>query len=243
MSPFAAATRSPLQSRFRATIAPGLAAVRRYWRPFVLLQAAALALVVAYYTVPAVAAACDRMSAVRRHAGLAFSAASAAVAGAVLPEVAKAVVLGDRAVDRRRVRTLAFVMLAFAANGVLNDFQYRGMAAVFGDDARWPTVLKKVLADQFVTTPLYGTPYWLVVYAVREDRFRFWATVPRLTPGWYLRTVPPMLVTGWAFWIPMTLLIYSLPGPLQFCLFLLAVAAWSLLMAAVATRAEAAVDS
>ncbi len=127
-----------------------------------------------------------------------------------------------------------FVLAGFAANGVITDLQYRGMAVVFGHDTHFATAAKKTLADQFVTTPLYGTTYWLVVYAVRADRYRVWRTVPRLTPAWYGRTVLPLLVTGWAFWIPMVLLIYSLPGPLQFCLFLFAVAAWSLLMVAVA---------
>jgi hypothetical protein len=234
---FQSVTTSPLDA-VRRTLAPGLAAVRRFWRPFVLLQAAALLQVIAYFNVPAVAVACDRMSAFKQHAGLLFSAISYAVAGAVLPELAKAAVMGDRAVDRRRVRNVAFAVAVFALNGIINDLQYRGMAVVFGDDNRWPTVLKKVLADQFITTPLYGTPYWLVVYALRADRYRPWRTLPRLTPAWYVRTVTPLLVTGWAFWLPMSALLYSLPGPLQFGLFLLAVAAWSLLMVAVAADAK-----
>jgi len=225
-----------------ATLAPGLSAVRRYWRPFVLLQSATFLLVLAYFHSPAVAAACDRLSLLKQHAGLVFSAVSAAAAGALLPEVAKAAVMGDRRLDRRRLRNIAFVVAVFALNGIINDLQYRGMALVFGDDNRVATVVKKVLADQFITTPLYGTPYWLVIYALRADRFRFWRTLPRLTPGWYLRTVTPLLITGWAYWIPMSALMYALPGPLQFCLYLLVVAAWSLLMVAVADRTEAAVD-
>ena len=224
---------------FRAAVAPGLSAVRRYWRPFVLLQTAALVLVVAYFHVPAVAAACDRVSAFKAHAGLLFSAVSAAVAGAVLPEVAKALVLGDRRLSRERAWNVAFVIAIFAINGIISDFQYRGMAAVFGDDNRPATVVKKVLADQLVTTPLYGTPYWLVVYALRADRYRFWRTLPRLGPRWYFRTVTPLLVTGWAYWFPMSALLYALPGPLQFCMYLIVVAAWSLLLVAVASGAAA----
>ena len=209
--------------------------MRWFWRPFVLLQLVALAVVVAYFRVPAVAAACDRVSRVKVAGGLAFSAGAAAVAGAFLPEAAKAVVGHAGRWDRQRWRDLAFVTLGFAVNGVTTDLQYRGMAAVFGHGTGWATVLKKVLADQFVTTPLYGTTYWSVVYAIRADRYRVWRTVPTLTPRWYARTVVPLLVTGWAFWIPMCLLVYSLPGPLQFLLFVFAIAAWSLLMVAVAS--------
>ena len=150
----------------RAALAPGLSAVRCYWRPFVLLQLAALLLVIAYFHNAKVAAACDRMSVFKQHAGLLFAAISAAVAGALLPEVAKAAVMGDRTLGRQRARNVGFAGAIFALSGIINDLQYRGMAVVFGDDHRVATVVKKLLADQFVTTPLYGTPYWLVVYAL-----------------------------------------------------------------------------
>ena len=238
MTPLASPAAPPSPPHpLRATLAPGLSAVRRYWRPFLLLQSAALLLVIGYFYVPAVAAACDRASAFKQHLGLLFSAVSAAAAGALLPELAKAAVLGDRSLTRRRLEDVAFAMVIFGLNGVINDLQYRGMAKVFGNDNHVATVVKKMLADQFVTTPLYGTPYFLVVYALRADRYRPWRTLPRLTPAWYLRTVTPLLVTGWAFWLPMSALLYSLPGPLQFGLYLFAVAAWSLLMVAVATGA------
>lgn len=219
----------------RSLTDPGLSAVRRFWRPFLLLQGLALLLVVGYAVSPAARAACGRLTVFKAHAGLAFAAVTAAAAGAVLPEAAKFAVLGDRRFDRRRLRNMGFAAVAFALNGVITDLQYRGMSAVFGD-ARTPgTVLAKVLADQFVTTPLYGCPYWLVVYALRSNRYRPWRTVRQLTPRWYARTVLPLLLANWAFWIPMSLMIYSLPGALQFCLFLVAAAAWSLLMVFVAT--------
>ena len=43
------------------------------------------------------------------------------------------------------------------------------------------------------------------------------------------------MLANWAFWFPMSALIYALPSGLQFCLFLLAVSAWSLLMVFVAS--------
>ncbi len=226
---------APLRQALPATLAPGLSAIRRYWRPFVFLQSATLFLVMAYFRNARVAAICDGLSTFKTHSGLLFSAISAAGAGALLPEVAKAAVMGDRALSRQRARNVVFAVAAFGLSGIINDLQYRGMAVVFGDDHRIATVLRKMLADQFVTTPLYGTPYWLVVYAIREDRYRPWRTVPRLTPAWYLRTVTPLLITGWAYWIPMSTLLYSMPGPLQFCMYLVMVAGWSLLMVAVAS--------
>ncbi len=215
-------------------LAPGLAAVRRYWKPFLLLQGAAFLLVFAYYSSAQVRTACVQLSDAKLRGGLLFSAIAAAFAGAILPELAKAIMLGDRAITRRRLRDIGFNLAIFAVNGMIADVQYQAMAHVFGHDAAVSTVIKKVLADQFITTPLYGTPYWLVVFSLRAHRYNPVRTLGEISPAWYIRTVMPLLVSGWVFWIPMVSLIYSLPGPLQFCLFCLALGAWSLLMVFVA---------
>jgi hypothetical protein len=60
-----------------------------------------------------------------------------------------------------------------------------------------------------------------------------------LGPRWYLTHVGPLLIPCWCFWIPMVLMVYSMPPPLQFSLFCLALAAWSLLMVFVANDSRA----
>ncbi len=143
--------------------------------------------------------------------------------------------LGDRRLSRQRLRDVGFAAVAFAGSGVIADLQYHLLARAIGTGTGPVTVAVKVLADQLVTTPLYGLPYWLVVYALRADRYRLGRTVRRLTPSWYARTVLPLMLANWAFWFPMSALIYSLPTGLQFCLYLIAVSAWSLLMVFVAS--------
>lgn len=223
----------------RTLVEPGLDAIRRYWRPFLMLQSLALLLVVGYYRSPAIHQACERLSTMKQESGLLFSGISAAIAGALLPELAKAVMLGDRRVHRQRLRNVAFAVAAFALSGMITDLQYRGIGWIFGNDNHLSTIVKKVLFDQFITTPLYGTPYWLVVYALRANRYGVWTTARQLSPRWYGRTVLPLLITGWAYWFPMCSLIYALPGPLQLCLFCFALAAWSLLTVFIATRQTA----
>jgi hypothetical protein len=223
-------------------LAPGMAAVRKYWRPFLLLQSAAFLLVVAYYENGRVRLLCDQLSQSKEHAGLVFSAIAAAISGALLPELAKAVVMDDRAITRKRVRDVAFAMAAFAGSGIMIDLQYRGLAWLFGHDTLPATIVKKVLADQFVTTPIYGIPYWVLVYSLRAKRYNLMATFRPISPRWYVTHVLPLLIPGWCFWLPMVTLIYLLPGPVQFCLFCFALAAWNLLMVFVATH-EATADS
>jgi hypothetical protein len=230
---------SPPSLTLESLLAPGIAAVKKYWRPFLLLQSVALLLVILYYTNSHIKTICDQLSRFKESGGLIFTAVAAAVAGALLPELAKAVMMGDRAITRNRVRDVGFAMAAFAVSGILTDFQYRWMAWLIGSDTRFITAVRKMLFDQFVTTPIYGTPYWVVVYLFRAERYHLQAALRQLSPRWYVRRVLPLLLPGWCFWMPMVLLIYSLPGGLQFCLYCLAAAAWSLLMIFIATHEAA----
>jgi hypothetical protein len=218
---------------------PGIAAVKKYGRPFLFLQSIALGLVVLYYTNANVKSVCDQLSRLKIHGGLIFAALAAAVAGGLLPELAKALIMGDWTITRKRVRDVGFAMAAFAASGIITDFQYRGMARLIGSDTTLITSVRKMLFDQFVTTPIYGTPYWVVIYLFRAERYNLLATLRQLSPRWYVRRVLPLLIPGWCFWMPMVLLIYSLPGGLQFCLYCVAAAAWSLLMVFIATHEAA----
>ena len=222
----------------RVIFAPAVAAIRRYWKPFLLLQIAAFTLVLAYYTVPPVRGLCGQLSALKQQSEYVFSAVAGALAGALLPEVAKAVMLADRKVTRQRLRDVGFAVGAFALNGIIIDLQYHLLAWMFGNDNHALTVIKKVIVDQLVLTPLYGTPYWIVVYEFRAQRYRLPRLLRQMSPRWYLDRVVPLLVSGWAYWTPMVLLIYVLPGPLQFCLYCFALAAWSLLIVFVATRPQ-----
>jgi hypothetical protein len=48
-----------------------------------------------------------------------------------------------------------------------------------------------------------------------------------------------ILIPNWLFWIPMVSIIYALPVPLQFLLFIPALAAWSLIVVFIATQPDA----
>lgn len=220
----------------RALTRPGLEAIRFAWRPFLLLQGLALLLVIGYFHNDAVRGVCGELAEWKVRGGVLYSAAAAAFAGVVLPESAKAMVLGQRMLDRQRRRNITFALVAFAINGMVVDLQYRGLAVLLGHDNDPVTVISKVLADQFIVTPLYGTPYWILAYGLRAHRYRLGPLLAEISPRWYLMRVLPLLIPCWFYWIPMTLMIYSLPGELQLSLFAMALAAWSLVMIFIASR-------
>jgi hypothetical protein len=221
----------------------GLAALRRFYRPFLLIQFVAVLLVVAFYNVAAVRVACATLAAIKIAGGLPFAAVSASIAGGLLPEVAKLIGNPRRYTLRGRGSEILFNLAFFAFNGVLIDVFYRGEAQLFGDDASVATVAKKTIFDQFVFTPLW-LPIIIALYLWRQKNFSLSETVTAVRArGFYKTRVLPLLLPDWCFWIPMVSIIYALPVPLQFLLFILALGAWSLIMVFIATATPESIDA
>ena len=65
-------------------LAAGAAAIRKFWRPFLLIQSAAVLLVLAYHFSQSVRAACEVVGVWKTSGGLPFAACSAAIAGGLL---------------------------------------------------------------------------------------------------------------------------------------------------------------
>ncbi|MEO8214801.1 MAG: hypothetical protein ABI560_16490 [Myxococcales bacterium] len=215
-------------------LAAGMAALRRFYRPFLLIQAAALLVVLSYHWSASLREFCTLLAAIKVRGGLPFAALSASLAGALLPEVAKWIGDGRRFTLAGRRAELAFNFVFFAFNGVVIDILYRGEARLFGVDAAATTVAKKVAFDQFVFTPVW-LALIIALFMWRNERFSLRATLTALRlPGFYSVRVVPLLLSAWCFWIPMVCVIYALPVPLQFVLFILALGAWSLIMVFVA---------
>ncbi len=220
----------------RELLAPGVAAVRRYWRPFVLIQMVALALVVGYFRVGPMRQVCQKLADAKVEWGYAFSALVGGISAGILPELFKGIALGDWHFNRQRTLDMAFNVVYFAILGALTDGFYRLNGALFGNDQSAGTIIKKVLFDQGVATPLVWVPIAALTFGWRSGTQSLGAVIGSIGPRWYLYRVVVLLLPCWAFWMPTVLLIYSLPAPLQFTLFALANAAWSILMIAVASR-------
>ena len=210
------------------------AALRQFWRPFLLIQLAAVGVAIAFRLSPAFRAACATGAAWKAAGGLPFAALTVAFAGGLLPELAKLVVMGPRMLAGR-AGEVAFNTAFFALNGVVIDVLYSGEARLFGQGGDVRTVVEKLAFDQFLFTPT-----WLVVIVLlflwRQRGFSWAATRPALRRGFYRQRVIPLLLPDWLFWIPMVSVIYALPVALQFLLFIPALAAWSLIMVFIAQK-------
>ena len=205
----------------------GVEAVRHNARPFLLVQAVAFALAGAYYLVPSAPGALAGVAALKRAGGLPFAAVSTAVAGAILPELARV------ATGRRRTggAEMGFQLLFFGFLGVTVDLLYRGLGLLFGDAPSVATVAKKVLVDQLVYCPLVSMTVSTFAFVWKDSGFSLARTRNSFRAhGGFLARYLPLLLTCWGYWGPVLIAVYAMPGDLQFPLFLAAQAAWSLLL-------------
>ena len=208
--------------------------MRRFWRPFLLIQLGAVLLAVAFRVSPGFRLAAATAAGWKASGGLPFAAASCAIAGGILPELAKLVALGPATLTGR-AGEVAFNTVFFALDGIVVDFLYRGEAALFGRGGGPGTVIEKVAFDQFVFTPTWSVGI-VLLFLWRQRGFSVAALRPVLRRGFYAERVIPLLLPNWLFWIPMVSVIYALPSTLQFLMFIPALAAWSLIMVFIADR-------
>ncbi len=221
-------------ARPASPLSAAAAALRGFWKPFLLIQFGAVLLAAAFRTSAAFRDACAVAAGWKVSGGLPFASLTGALAGGVLPELAKLVALGPAALAGRAAE-IGFNFAFFAVNGVVIDLLYRGEAHLFGDGAGLRTVAEKVAFDQFVFTPTWSAVI-VVLFLWRQRGFSGAAVRAALGRGFYQGRVLPLLLPNWLFWIPMVSIIYALPGPLQFLMFIPALAAWSLIMVFIADR-------
>lgn len=204
----------------------GLRAARANVIPGLIVQALMLALVLAYYLHPPSSAWMDRLAGVKLRLGYGYSAISAIVAGALLPEGLRILVFQKGRPARSNLSNLLFAVPFWCFMGVVVDGFYRLQAVWFGADASLPVVLKKVLVDQFLYNPLFAAPFTTWMYDWKQSGWNPRALLGSTSVVWYRDAVVPTLCATWGVWIPVVSVLYSLPSPLQIPLFGLALSMW-----------------
>jgi len=220
----------------RSPLALGWEAVRANAIPAALLQATMLAILVGYYLRPTCAAVLQRLAEWKHQYGLAFVIGAAVLAAAILPELLVIGVFQRGRVRSENARNLLFTIPVWAIDGIAVDLLYRGLAAVFGDAATLPVVAAKISVDLGVFSVFYAAPYGVLAYHWKNNGYRFAALRDALTLAFYRDRVVPTLCAIWAVWLPLTAMIYSLPLPLQFPFFSLALTFWVLLLTYMTNR-------
>ena len=221
-----------------ASESPGRAgweSARQLFWPGLVLQSTALALVLAYYFVPAAHGLFAWIAAWKEAGGFIFSAISTAFCGGVLPFLYLRWNPATR--TAHPWSQLTFFILFWAWKGAEIDLLYRSLDWVFGHNPDFQTVAAKVLVDQLIYNPCYATPFSSIFYAWKNAGFR-WAPIRAdLQAGrWYMRRVVPVQLALGCVWFPVVICVYALPPALQIPLFNVVLCFWSLLFAAITSR-------
>lgn len=213
----------------RALFAPGIRAVRKNIWPIMVVQVGVIALVVSYFNLPQVAQFAQQIGVQKTKSGLLGVLLSGAIAGGLLPELAKFLV-GKGARTKHDWTTAAFTAIVYAITAVQVDYFYSGLAVVFGTKADFATVAIKTAVDMLIATPFVFIPFCVTM-------FEFWALggsfsklKASIADKYYSRRVAPTLVMAWAYWTPVLCGVYALPSALQFPLAMLAEAAFSMIV-------------
>jgi hypothetical protein len=207
-------------------LAVGLRAARANLVPALVIQAAVVSVVLAYYFWEPARAWLARLAEFKREGGYLFSLVSGVLAGGLLPELLTVAVFQRFSVRRENLSSLVFGACFWGLMGMVVDALYRAQALVFGNGVDFATVFKKTFFDQFIFTPFVTIPLTVVVFEWRHAGYRLGPVSRALGRDFYLRKVLPSVVSGLGFWLPIVILVYCLPLPLQFPLFTLALTLW-----------------
>ena len=208
----------------------GLRSARANLVPGLVLQAFALAVVIGYYWHGPTHALLAQLSDLRSRMGMAFAILSTGLFGGLLPLL---YLKGNPATRDQISWREGGVFTAFwAYKGIEVSLWYSFLAWSLGDGVNVGTVAAKTAIDQFIFCPLWAVPSTAVFYYW----YRQGGSLERLRedfcqPRWYARRVLPLLFANLGVWLPLVIIIYALPTPLQLPLQNIVLCFYTLLLA------------
>jgi len=207
----------------------GLRAARANLVPALIVQGTMLMLVLGYYFYPPTTRWLNHLAELKETWGYAYSALAAVIAGAFIPEIMRVLVFQKARPMRTNFSNLLFTIPFWGLTGMMVDLLYRSQAEWFGSEATFRVVLTKVLVDQFIYNPLIAGPTGAWFYDWKNSGYSFRNLGRFLTLRYYRDVIVPILFATWGVWIPLVVILYSLPSLLQIPLFAMALAMWVML--------------
>ena len=211
----------------------GLQAAKANLIPGLIIQAVMLAIVLAYYWNESTRGWLNELAQLKAHFGYLFSVPLGMFVGALLPEMLKVLVFQRGRVRRQNFESFVFAALFWGFAGGCVDSLYRLQTLLFGNIPTFSVIVSKVLVDQFIYNPVWGAPITVWAYEWRDRGFTTVGIAEFFTLGFYREQIVPVLLATWGVWIPVMILIYSLPPLLQVPLFGLALCFWVLLVTSI----------
>ncbi|MBV6499788.1 MAG: hypothetical protein CJBNEKGG_02251 [Prosthecobacter sp.] len=204
--------------------------------PCLLLNLLVLLLVGSYYQVPAMAKLWQAVGDFKTRWSYGFSLTSTLFAAVLLPSLVQGL-MGTLPAEGR-LRRILMLVLFWGYRGMEIDLFYHFQGWLFGTGNDAGTLLTKVLFDQFVMSPLWFVPTYLIALRWVDMGGSWRKTRASLDREFWTLTLPTVMLTNWLVWIPALALIYSLPPALQFPLFSLIMCFFILIVTLLARPAQ-----
>jgi len=221
----------------------GLTAAKQSLKPAMFVWGLMACVAALYYAVPATQSFFTALDALQKKMGLLFPFLGMGLSVGLLAEGVKVCMSEEKRWTKANTGNAVFNLLMFGFLGVLQSYFYTLQAKLFGTGTSWQVLVPKVLVDQFVWTVFLANPYQTILYLWKNKEFSFKEVTAQMTPfkPFWGTQILPVLITNWAFWIPMVAIIYCFPAALQLPLAILAVTIWVLLLSILtATKDEEA---
>ncbi len=199
-----------------------------------LLLGAMAALVAIYYCWPTGSAILAKYGTWQHSGGILAGALASAIAGGIISEICLVYVVYGGRWTLTHLENLVFKFTLFFLGGMVTYELYRLQAVWFGEGVTWSVILPKVLVDQFIFSVFWSTSYQTLAFRWMSLRYSGRDLWRELDWNFVINRMLPVLVTNWMFWIPGTVLLYSMPLILQMPLAVFANAIWAVLLSAVA---------
>jgi len=221
---------------FRAAFRTAIASARANLLPGLLLQSLMVVFLSLYVAHEGTRAFLNEVAGVKQEAGFAFAFVSYVLAAALLPELLRIAFFQDLRPRWQNLRTFVVSIPFWGFLGVLVDFFYRCQQIWFGTGSDFITVLLKLCVDQFLFSPLVGSPLTAGWFVLLEGRFHKQAWRSLFTVPFLLERAFPVQVAGWLIWIPGVALVYFMPSLLQIPVAVLIQAFWVLIVMTVGEK-------
>lgn len=182
--------------------------------PGLIIVTIAALIVFAYYQFSAVSASLDGLVKLRQQFGAWFAMTASAIGAGVIPGT-YLLIAGRAQKGVRGIIDLLFTCVVWAITAFAIDQFYIFQAWLWGPAISLQVLLGKMLLDQLIFTPLIGVQIPAIGFRLRDLNYDFRALWHTFREDWLIGVTIPLLIACWLTWVPGTLVIYSLPLPLQ----------------------------
>jgi len=225
---------------FRGSIRIGVLAAKKTVKPALLIWTMMAGVAAMYYLVPESHSFFSGLVTIQKRMGVLFPSLGMGLFVGLIVEGVKVLASESKRWTKANTVNALFNFSVFGIMGVTQFYRYAFQEELIGIGTSWRVLVPKVMFDQFVWTVIFANPYQSVLYLWKNNGYSWKAVGGQVFPfkAFWGTQILPVLISNWAFWIPMATIVYCFPSELQVPLAILAVTMWVMLLSVLTAKRE-----